>query len=757
MRIRTSLLLVVCGLAPLTALAQVPTAPAPAGPAAPAQSGAAVEEDALPTTYGELDFGVRSTSLKGDGARLERYRDLGDGVFLEKARYSSQASGWTFDLGVDHLGRRDQRVSGAAVLPGRLKVWGLWDQIPMLMSRTTRTLFTSTAPNVLEIDNAIQTAVQASAANLNAQLVNLRQFDLSSKRHIGEGGVQFIGHGGLTLGTTVRRTERDGAIPFGGSFGHGNVVETIAPVVHRLTDLDSNAEFQKGNVLVRGGYTGSWFHNEYTSLTFDNPWRVSDATTASSRGRMALSPSNSFVGVNGLVSYKLPYKSRVNVSASLGSLRDSGEALLPFTVNTLLVSPALDRAKTEGHAETSSMNLVFTSRPTRSVDIDVRYRTYEYNNKTPVFRTLTRVGYDNAVSAVTNVALQHSEPFGLLRHTFDADFRLSPMSAFSTGVGYGRTREERPAGPRIAGTDHFEAYRLFEHTTDNVFRLSVDSVGNRWFTLRTKYEHAEKRGEGDAVEIAAELSAIGEQPGMRHFDIASRDRNRVTITAATNPVSILTISGSFATGKDDYLESLFGLRDNEHRVYSLGFDVAPSQYYAAGLSYSFEDYQSLSRSRQASPLPSPQFTDASRNWATDTDDRAHSVIAYAEMLDFKQKWDVKLMVDYNRSRGLYRYITGSVPNRTLPEETVIATTLPDPTQLPLVRNRLGRSNLDVVYKISDRWGVGLSAWYERYRVSDFSLDSDALSRLDPAGALVLGYQYLPYTATTYWGRAIYRF
>jgi len=65
--------------------------------------------------------------------------------------------------------------------------------------------------------------------------------------------------------------------------------------------------------------------------------------------------------------------------------------------------------------------------------------------------------------------------------------------------------------------------------------------------------------------------------------------------------------------------------------------------------------------------------------------------------------------------------------------------------------------VDVMYAISERWGVGMSIWYERYRVSDFSLDADALSRLDPAGALLLGYQYLPYSATTIWGRVVYKF
>jgi hypothetical protein len=242
---------------------------------------------------------------------------------------------------------------------------------------------------------------------------------------------------------------------------------------------------------------------------------------------------------------------------------------------------------------------------------------------------------------------------------------------------------------------------------------------------------------------------------MRHFDIASRDRDRVTITGATVPIDMVSITASFAAGKDDYIESLFGLRDNQHRVYSAGVDVAPSEYLGAGVSYSFERYTSLSRSRQANP--GVQFTDASRNWATDASDRAHSIIAHAEVLDIRQKFDVTLFADVNRSRGLYRYITGPVADRTLPEEAIVPSSLPAPTQLPLVKSELSRANADVIYKLSERWGLGLSLWYERYRVTDFGLDAEAISRLDPAGALLLGYQYLPYTATTIWGRAVYKF
>ena len=745
MRVRTLILAIPIGLLPALGMAQTPpvTPPQPGAqvPAATAPA-EADEHPALPTTYGWLDLGVRKSHVDGDGARYERYRDLSDGLFLDRARYTSQPRGWLVDLAADHVGRRDQRYIGRASRPGQVKVWGLWDQIPMLMSRTTQTLFTVPSPGVLTIDDAIQAQVQAQPAYLTTALQTARTFELSSHRHIFESGGEYVARNGLTLDANLRHTNRAGDIPYGGSFGHSQVVETIAPMHHKITDMDSSAEYARGDLLVRGGYNGSWFHNDVTSLTFDNPFRVTDISTAGSRGRTALAPSNSFITVNGLLSYKLPYKSRASVAASAGSLRDDGTALLPFTVNTALPVLPLDRPTTEGHARTSSVNLNFISRPVKALDIDIRFRTYDYDNKTPQFLVTQRVAYDNAVSAVTNPALQETEPFGVKRSTFDADVRLSPKSAFSGGIGVGHQSEER-------------TFRIFEKITDDTLRVVFDSVGNTRVTLRSKYEHSQRRGHGDPAVIAAELNAIGEQGGMRHSDVASRNRDRVTIIGAVVPLSSLSFTASLAAGKDDYLQSEFGLRDNTHRVYSAGMEFAPNEYRSAGVSYSFERYTSLSRSRQANP--GVQFDDPSRNWATDTADRAHSVIAHGEVLQLVRNLDLTMFVDYNRTSGLYTYLTGPVPDRTLPEEVIVPTTLPPPTQLPPVSSELSRANVDLIYSLTERWGVGFSVQYERYRVKDFSLDADALTRLDPAGALLLGYQYLPYTAATFFVRTVYKF
>lgn len=735
MRLRHVLLTASLLLPAANAATQTTTSPPGTQPAT-AQPPAA--ETGVARWTGRIDFGLRGTALDGDAARYERYRDLGDGLFLETARANREYAGWLIDFRGEHVGRRDQRFVASAVRPGRVTAFFLWDQIPMLLSRTTRTLYSGIGSATLSLDDALQAQVQAAPAALTPIFNQLSQeFDVRTRRHIGEGRFEYAHSEALTLRANFRRTDREGTIPFGGSFGHASLVELPAPTQHNLSEFDGGAEYVRDPFLFRAGYTGSWFHNDVTSVLFDNPFRATDIGTASSRGHLSVAPSSSLVGVNGMASMKLPYRSRATAHLSLGMLNDAGDPLMAQTVNTAVTPAPLPRTTVDGEARTTAVHLSFVSRPTRYADLTVRYRAYDFDNQTPPFELSQRVSYDNAPSTVSPPV--HTEPYGVLRHTFDAEFRFIPGGRTSAGIGYTRLGEER-------------SHRIFESTTDHQFRVTFDALTQQWFSVHAKYEHAQRSGEGIEQGIQL-LTSIGEQPGMRHFDIASRDRDRILVTASVTPRDDVTARFTLGAGKDDYRESEFGLRDNTHQLYGAGADYVLNDRVNFGLDYSFEEYEALSRSRQANP--GAQFADPSRNWAADTSDRTHSFIASAEVARVLDKVDLRFTYDFSRSRAHYRYITGAVPDRTLPEEVVVPTTLPTPTELPPTLSELQRGTIDGTYALTSRLSVGLSYWYEHFRVRDWTLDIDANPELVRGQALLLGYLYRPYTANTFWGRLIY--
>src|SRR5436190_16600991 len=143
----------------------------------------------------------------------------------------------------------------------------------MLLSRTTRTLFTGIGTGTLPIEDSIQGLVQANPALLTPLFDQFSQeFETRTRRHIGSGDVEYEATRDLTLSALVRHTNREGTIPFGGSFGHSSLVEFPEPTNHDLSEVSAGAEYVKNPWLLRGGYTGSWFHNDVTSVAFDNPY-----------------------------------------------------------------------------------------------------------------------------------------------------------------------------------------------------------------------------------------------------------------------------------------------------------------------------------------------------------------------------------------------------------------------------------------------------------------------------------------------------
>ena len=52
------------------------------------------------------------------------------------------------------------------------------------------------------------------------------------------------------------------------------------PVDHRTTEIGTSLEYANDRGFARLGYDGSFFHNNVTTLTWDNPSRVTDSADA---------------------------------------------------------------------------------------------------------------------------------------------------------------------------------------------------------------------------------------------------------------------------------------------------------------------------------------------------------------------------------------------------------------------------------------------------------------------------------------------
>ncbi len=253
---------------------------------------------------------------------------------------------------------------------------------------------------------------------------------------------------------------------------------------------------------------------------------------------------------------------------------------------------------------------------------------YRYNSRSDFTREFDAVEYVrfDAVPEETGGA---TEPFNINRNTFDvnASFTAIPHSAIRVGYGFDKWEH---------------GVRATEGWKDNTARVSFDTVGNQYVTLRALYEYTKRDSIGLSVD---DIIGSGSQPALRFYDEAARTRNRGTFIVELTPLSTVGINLSLATGKDDYQgadgSQQFGLLNNKNTAYTVGVNYAPNARVNVGADYGRETFNSLQQSRNANPPPDPQFTDPTRNWTLTNDEKVNNFSVYLNLVKALPKTDIR--------------------------------------------------------------------------------------------------------------------
>jgi MtrB/PioB family decaheme-associated outer membrane protein len=690
---------------------------------------------------GTVDFGYRATSFTGDVARYNRYRDLRDGPLVNRFRYAKETENTAFRAEANNVGYYDQRYFANLESIGKLKAMFEFNSNPLYQVQA-RGYFNGVGTNTLTINDAAQTAIQTNAANAESALATYgNNYDISGRRDVANFNMVYTAARDVDLKVQVRNTNRTGTnlqdFGFGNSPGNMLVLDMPVPVDDRTTDLRTKMEWANHQGLLSVGYDASWYNQNNPSFTFDNPQRVSDSATAGPAfGRAALMPTNSVNTFNVNGAYKVGSHAKATAAISY-SLMDQNQPLLPNTTNTALTGvAALPRSTAEAKVDVLSTVFGFNARPTRDLFLNAKFRYYDYNNKTESF-TNTVVPGDFSIGA-----LETSEPTAFNRKMFDADAAYSVLKYLDVGAGYSFE------GYANHLANESEQGRIYQSTGENTFRVLANSTGNQYLSARVKYEHANRTADGFDPQILVDL---GEQPGIRHYDIAPRDRDRVTGMFTVTPTAIFDINASIFYGKDKYPETVYGLQDNKNKGYTVGFDIVPNAMVNFGFNFGQEKYDTYQTSRTANPPPDPTFTDARRDWNNTINDKTNTYSVNLNLVKAIKKTDIRFL--YDISDGNTNYIYGLVPNTTLPA-TVQYTTQP--------KNRLDVGKVDAQYFVRENLALGAAYWYEKWKVQDFALDPSIINALvvrnPTSNALTgfyTGYANEPYTANTFFVRMTY--
>ena len=258
--------------------------------------------------------------------------------------------------------------------------------------------------------------------------------------------------------------------------------------------------------------------------------------------------------------------------------------------------------------------------------------------------------------------------------------------------------------------------------------LKADAVTSEWVSFHASYEYGSRTGSGFDPN---QLAQLHEQPTLRYYDLANRDRGRFVGQVDVIPSEALTLSVSAGLGTDDFDDSYFGLQESSFRNLSFGFDYSLPRGAVVGAMYNYERYLGLQRSRSASP---GQETDPNRDWTADSNENVHYISVYVTPPRIGRNTEARFSYDYSHARGDFLYAVGSA--------------LPPPSQLPQTFNKLQSLRLDLRHRLSGRLALTAGYAYEPYRIFDFAFDPSVINSIVQPSSLVLGYTYRPYTAHT---------
>jgi MtrB/PioB family decaheme-associated outer membrane protein len=719
-------------------LAQPPASQSGTPPAQPA-GGDAGTETPSPLT---IDIGYRASTVDGDRARFERYQDLRKNGLNLNVFGSGSGEGWAVDFGARNVGYHDQQYDASINARGKLRAQVGFFQLPLNYGFAEDGFVQTPYTAGLLLDDATQAAAQlgravawtANPTQTSAWVAQAHPIDLASRRSQLDASLVYSPVPSLDVNAAVRTYSRTGSQPWGASWGFSQAAELPLALDNRTTDFTVGAEWARTRGGVQLSLDNSTFTNDSDVLTWDNPQASTDSLTrGAARGLMAVMPGNSMTTFRGAGVLHLPARSHVTAAFAVSRL-DQDAALVPVTSNTLLGAPAPTRASAQAKADVSMVNLAFNSRPAPKLWLTGRFRYRDFTQTTPEYLGAVAL-FDTSITQEDSV-----EPSEYLDYT-SQDLQLAASYAVM-----------RYATVRFDYLHHKLDQTLREWPTVNehVERVSLDSVGSAWVSLRATYEHATRRGSG-TYEIPD-----GHQPANRMFDDADRTRNRGIVMLTVTPASMVGFTFTANAGKDAYddPEQRFGMLNNDNQAYTAGVDVTPSDGVSAGVAYGYEKYSALSASRNANPPPDPTFSDPARDWTHDQVEHVHTVTANLTLTRLAPNAEVLFGYDYSHSDQSYLYSGPAITRlQGLPAAAYAIGFSGQFGQLPNVIDTVNRATVNVRYFFTRRLAANLTYWFDKYTVEDFATPT----RLDLPGSLLLGYGSRPDTAHTVFLNALYRF
>jgi MtrB/PioB family decaheme-associated outer membrane protein len=595
---------------------------------------------------------------------------------------------------------------------GKYKLTLEYDQIPRDGNDNAQTIFQGIGQNSLTLPSGWVDANSTSGMNLSS----LQSFDLDSERERFKGKIDLISGKEWDLSFTYRRDKKEGVDKIGGavgdvsggappmlisSLGASILPEPIDQVTHQA-ELTLN--YQKERYQLQANLRASRFNNEFSSLTWENPFIVTNGPGTGDFGQLSLDPDNQFYQATLSGGYQFTPTTRFSGALSTGLMLQD-DPFLAYSIESGL-GGNLPKNSLDGEVVVTTASMKLTSRPLKPLRLKASYRYQEHDNKTA--RTVyTPVVIDHHVSSYSFT----NQPYSYQKQNLDlsAFYRLSPR--FDLGLEYGFDQKKRSQA---------ELEESQEHTIGGILKYTPSGPWSASISLR----HGERDG-GTYIPYSDPDTTTN--PLLRKYHLADRTRDNLSISANYLPSENLTLSGRVDFIQDDYSNTQIGLTESDE--FSTGLDLSWSPRRNATV-YGFLNHGDIS-SNQAGSDSGGGPPSSAPNWFVDTDDQFSSVGFGVKISRILPNLDIGADYTYSTSAGDIKVTdNGSGGSGGI-------------SYYPDLTTKLHSLQLYGRYRWNKDLYVRMSYLHEKYASNDWALDG--INATSVSNVLFLGEDSLNYT------------
>src|SRR3989304_1380949 len=305
---------------------------------------------------GEAEVGGLPRHKSGSAAKFEEYRDMPETVIVPQLQLMIGGKKEDFYLNFDSTktGLDDQNYRLRFGRYGLLDVEFEWDQIPHFFNGDTSatpfgmrngTFTLSSKPTTLGTTDCTTVGRVCEWVNSNSHRENLNLL-----HGFGRFKLRYTPTPGWTFSGRYSSQNVNGDRAFGTvTNGFNNIVELAEPIDYQIHNIELGGEYAASWWSLGLKYNASLFHNNTSTLVWDNPFNISgvgsacvDAPNSTCRSRLDLYPSNQAHSFTLTGTAKLPVKTTFLGTVSYG-WRLQDDKFLPFTINPAIVQPVLLR------------------------------------------------------------------------------------------------------------------------------------------------------------------------------------------------------------------------------------------------------------------------------------------------------------------------------------------------------------------------------------------------------------------------------